>query len=703
MNLSSPIHPDSVPSFASLPISRLQGVGPSLRERLAKRNLHGLFDLLLHLPLRYQDRTRILPLADLRPGMEAQVVGEIYEARIARGARPSLQVWLGDGTGMLLLRLFHFGRNQLALLRPGRRLRCFGEVRLGPRSLEMIHPEYRLLKTGQTPPVESSLSPVYPSISGISQTAWRNLVAQALRLLDAYPLEEALPPSVVAEFQLPSLAAALRFVHHPPPDSPLELLSERRTPAHRRLILEELVAHQLSLQRMRQRRRTAPAPALRHDGKLAAKLLGHLPFPLTAAQKRVVAEIAEDLAQPVPMLRLLQGDVGSGKTVVAALAALQAVDAGYQVAILAPTELLSEQHYRTLQQWLQPLGVRCLWLTGRHRGRDRRAKLAAIASGEIPLIIGTHALFQREVAFANLGLVIVDEQHRFGVHQRLQLREKGRKSGQVPHQLIMTATPIPRSLAMTSYGDLDLSILDELPPGRKPVKTVAVPDARREEVIQRVRNACLQGRQAYWVCTLVEESEVLQAQAAEECAQNLRESLPDLRIGLVHGRMPPAERAPLMAAFGSGELDLLVATTVIEVGLDVPNASLMIVENPERLGLAQLHQLRGRIGRGTQEGHCVLLYRSPLSELSRMRIELLRQTTDGFLLAEKDLQLRGPGEVLGTRQAGAVQFRIADPVAQAPLLPQARKIAEILLHQREDAVSPLIRRWFRDREHLAGV
>ncbi len=474
-------------------------------------------------------------------------------------------------------------------------------------------------------------------------------------------------------------------------------------PAFRRLAFEELVAHQLALRRLRRQRRWEEAPVLAGDGDLRARLLAGLPFSLTRAQQRVLEEIAADLARPRPMQRLLQGDVGSGKTVVAALAALQAVESGRQAVLMAPTEILSEQHRRNLSGWLGPLDMETVWLAGRHKGREREDLLARIASGDARVVVGTHALFQKDVAFHDLGLAIIDEQHRFGVHQRMKLREKGSREGGVPHQLIMTATPIPRSLAMTIYADLDLSVIDEMPPGRTPVQTVAVPDSRREEVMARVRQACASGRQAYWVCTLIEESEALQCQAAEDAAQVLRSTLPGLRIGLAHGRLKAAEREAVMGRFAAGDLDLLVATTVIEVGVDVPNASLMIIENPERLGLAQLHQLRGRVGRGSQASHCLLLYHAPLSRSARERIELLRRSTNGFEIAEKDLEMRGAGEILGTRQTGEMRFRIADPVAEGSLLAAARQAADLILDRHPDRVKPLIVRWLDAREHYGGV
>jgi ATP-dependent DNA helicase RecG len=683
-----------------------------MRQRLARLQIHSVQDLLFHLPARYQDRTRLRPLGALHAGDEALVEGVIADAEIAHGRRRSLKVWLADDAGGgLLLRFFHFSRAQIEALRPGRRLRCFGEVRQGPQLLEMIHPEIQQRDaSGATGvAVGGALTPIYPSTEGMQQISWRGLMDQALALLVGSPegLRDEVPPEILRPLQLPALADALLFLHRPPADAPVQALVERTHPAFLRLAFDEMLAHQLALRRLRARLRDVGAPVLAGDGGLRGRLLEGLPFRLTAAQQRVVDEIAADLTRSVPMMRLLQGDVGAGKTVVGALAALQAVEADHQVALMAPTELLSEQHLRSLRVWLvpllEPLGLEVTWLSGRHKGAERQAILARIESGETAVVVGTHALFQDDVRFARLGLAIIDEQHRFGVHQRMRLREKGEADGATPHQLIMTATPIPRSLAMAVYADLDLSVIDQLPPGRTPITTVAVPDTRRDEVIARVRAACADGRQAYWVCTLVEESEALQAQAAEDTAAALRESLPELRIGLVHGRVKPAEREPVMTAFKAGELDLLVATTVIEVGVDVPNASLMIIENPERLGLAQLHQLRGRVGRGRVQSYCLLLYHPPLGAAARERLAILRKETSGFAIADADLRLRGAGEVLGTRQAGTAQFRLADPLRDKSLVSAAQRGADRMLAQWPEHVAPLIRRWLGEREEYGRV
>jgi ATP-dependent DNA helicase RecG len=515
---------------------------------------------------------------------------------------------------------------------------------------------------------------------------------------DANGLREWLPQELLSKMQLTELGAAVRFLHRPPPDADQDLLLAGKHPAQKRLAFEELLAHQLGLRKLRSQLRKTKAPLLQGSGQLVQALLQQLPFQLTSAQQRVTQEISNDINQPHPMMRLIQGDVGSGKTVVAALAALQAVEAGYQVAIMAPTELLAEQHLLNLQAWLQPMRIEVAWLTSRHKGKPRQEILSSLADGKAQVIVGTHALFQDDVSYQRLGLVIIDEQHRFGVHQRMALRDKGAGGQLVPHQLIMTATPIPRTLAMTAYADLDLSIIDELPPGRKPVTTVVLPNSRRSEVVQRVESACQEGRQAYWVCTLIEESEALQCQAAEDSAAELEQALPELRVGLVHGRLKAADKESIMAKFKQGKLDLLVATTVIEVGVDVPNASLMVIENPERLGLAQLHQLRGRIGRGSAESHCVLMYHSPISENARERLAIMRETNDGFVIAQKDLELRGPGEVLGTRQTGEMQFRIADVMRDQPLLPQVQQAAELILQNYPESVEPLMQRWIADRE-----
>lgn len=687
------------------PVSELTGVGEALAAKLARLGIASIADMLFHLPLRYQDRTRITPIGTLRAGTEAVVEGDIAAADIVKGRRRSLLVRLKDGSGILSLRFFHFSPAQQQQFTRGLRVRAFGEARAGATGLEIYHPEYRLLHQ-EDAPVEEHLTPIYPTTEGLTQPRLRGLIQQALKQLDAAPdaLPDWIPDALRQRFRLPGLLESLRYLHEPPPEAPVERLAEGRHPAQRRLALEELLAHQLSLRQVRLRIQTDSAPALGGGRSLQARFLTQLPFSLTGAQRRVLDEISHDLERATPMLRLVQGDVGSGKTVVAAMAALAAIAGDCQAAIMAPTEILAEQHYRNFRDWFAPLGIEVGWLSGKLKGKARLDTKAAIADGRIQVAVGTHALFQDDVHFHRLGLAIIDEQHRFGVHQRLALRQKGEAGGLTPHQLIMTATPIPRTLAMSAYADLDLSMIDELPPGRTPVKTVAVPDERRPEVIERIRRACAEGHQAYWVCTLIEESEALTCQAAEATHEHLSEALPDLAIGLVHGRMKAAEKAEVMEAFKTGELDLLIATTVIEVGVDVPNASLMIIENPERLGLSQLHQLRGRVGRGATESFCVLLYHPPLSQHSRERLGVMRDTTDGFRIAEKDLELRGPGEVLGTRQTGLAQMKIADLERDRDLLDTISPLARALLDEAPEAATPLIRRWLgEDAGHYGQV
>ena len=691
-----------VQSLADTPVTALKGVGPKNAERLLRLGIDNVQDLLFHLPTRYQDRTRIAPIGSLRPGDQAVIQGEVELADIRFGRRRSLLVRLADGSGSILLRFFHFSAAQKANMTRGSFLRCFGEVRSGPNSYELVHPEVQRVAEGERAEVEQALTPIYPTTEGMHQLTWRDLTAHALALLEHGGLQELLPQAVLDEYRLPALAEAVRLLHRPPAEQSRQLLSEVGHPAQRRLALEELLAHQLSLRLLRQRQRRRGAPPLQGGGELQDALLARLPFTLTGAQQRVLAQLRDDLAQPHPALRLLQGDVGSGKTVVAALAALCCVEAGYQVALMAPTELLAEQHLSNFSAWLTPLGIEPGWLSGRHKGRRRETTLQGLADGSIELVVGTHALFQEDVAFGRLGLVIVDEQHRFGVHQRLALREKGADE-QVPHQLVMTATPIPRTLAMTAYADLDLSVIDELPPGRTPVSTVVVADRRREQVVERVAGACREGRQAYWVCTLIEESEALQAQAAEDTAAALAGALEGLRVGLVHGRLKAAEKQTVMTAFKAGEIDLLVATTVIEVGVDVPNASLMVIDNAERLGLSQLHQLRGRVGRGAQQSHCVLLYRPPLGGVAQERLAVMRETSDGFEIARRDLEIRGPGEVLGTRQTGEMQFRIADLLRDQDLVPGVQALADRLLAEHPECVAPLIHRWIGQKVQYANV
>jgi len=689
-------------ALAEIPITNLKGVGPKMAERLARLGLNTVQDALLHLPARYQDRTKVTPIAALRVGEYATIVADVLDNRVHMGRRRSLLVRVNDRSGTLTLRFFRFSAAQQKQFTTGTTLQLYGEVRPGPTGPELVHPEYKSLAAGAAIAVEETLTPIYPATEGVHQLTLRNIASQALTYLNAGSVPELLPESL--RTGLPTLEQSIRVLHEPPTSADQHQLLEGMHPAQRRLALEELLAHQLSMLYVRQQAQAVQAPPIQPGQQLKQALLAQLPFSPTGAQERVVAEIEADLQQEMPMLRLVQGDVGSGKTLVAALAAVSALEAGYQVALMAPTELLAEQHARSFAMWLEPLGVRVGWLAGKLQGKVREHTLHGLASGELQFVVGTHALFQTAVQFTNLALVIIDEQHRFGVHQRLALREKGEQQGRHPHQLVMTATPIPRTLAMTAYADLATSIIDELPPGRTPVQTVAIPDSRREQVIQRLQDTVQnEGRQVYWVCTLIEESESLQCQAAEDTATYLQRCLPNLRIGLVHGRMKSAEKEAVMQQFKAHELDLLVATTVIEVGVDVPNASLMIIENPERLGLAQLHQLRGRVGRGSVASHCVLLYKTPLSQQANERLAVLRDTNDGFVIAERDLELRGPGELLGARQTGLVQMKVADLVRDHDLLPQIRALAERLFVDYPDLSEALMQRWLPDKDRYAQV
>lgn len=695
-------------SLANLAIVHLKGVGAKTAALLEKLGLHSVQDILFHLPLRYEDRTRVCPIADTWPAQQVSVQGVVQSSEITFGKRRSWVVVLRDGSGSITLRFFHFSAAQKNAVEPGVTLRCFGEIKRGMRGVEMLHPEYKIIKDDAGPELAESLTPVYPTTEGLKQGSWRTLTEQALQELRRAAPEEYLAPLFALQaqhaghWQAWSLSDALFYLHRPPPDASLQLLELGQHPAQQRLIFEELVAQQLSMLQVRSLSRTQAARPIPPDLQLTPQLLASLPFSPTGAQQRVLQQIQQDLARTEPMLRLVQGDVGSGKTLVAALAALPVIQAGFQVALMAPTELLAEQHASTFRRWLEPLGVQIAWLGGKTKGKARDNELAAIANGSARLVIGTHALFQQQVQFAALALAIIDEQHRFGVHQRLELRAKGEQQGFAPHQLVMTATPIPRTLAMTAYADLDTSIIDELPPGRTPVTTVAIPDTRRAEVVSRVRQVVQeQGRQAYWVCTLIDESDALQCQAAEITAAELAAALPELNIGLVHGRLKSSEKQAVMQAFAANELHLLVATTVIEVGVDVPNASLMIIENPERLGLAQLHQLRGRVGRGSAASHCVLLYHAPLSPTAQARLSVLRDSNDGFVIAQRDLEIRGPGELLGTRQTGLASYRIADLSRDQDLIPAAQQTALVLWQQDRRGSEALIRRWLGYREIYA--
>ena len=680
-----------------VPITDLKGVAKKVAEKLAKLSIKTVQDVLFHLPLRYEDRTQIHPIATLPPGSYGTIEAEIQSTQIMQGKRRMLVCNVRDHSGMMSLRFFNFSMAQRNAMEHGAIIRAYGEIRRGNHHKEIVHPEYQIIQAGETITLSDTLTPIYPTTEGVKQASWIKLTEQALIMLDNGGLPELLPANLQPNNI--SLRDALHTLHRPSSSvSPYEL-EQGQHPAQQRLIQEELLAHNLSMLQLRQRSNQDAAVAMPTSGQLLQPFLAHLPFSPTGAQQRVVAEINQDLQQPTPMMRLVQGDVGSGKTLVAALAALQAIENGYQVAMMAPTELLAEQHAANFATWFEPLGLKVGWLAGKLKGKARAQSLEDIASGAAQMVIGTHAIFQQAVVFKKLALIIIDEQHRFGVHQRLGLREKGISQGFHPHQLIMTATPIPRTLAMTAYADLDTSIIDELPPGRTPVTTVAIADTRREQIIERVRHAAINdNRQAYWVCTLIEESEVLECQAAEDTAAELSVALPELKVGLVHGRMKSAEKQAIMAQFKSGELNLLVATTVIEVGVDVPNASLMIIENPERLGLAQLHQLRGRVGRGAIASHCVLLYKAPLSQTATKRLGVLRDSNDGFVIAQKDLEIRGPGEVLGTKQTGLADLKIADLIRDQHLIAPTQKLAVHINQQVPQNIDAIIERWLGDRQ-----
>jgi ATP-dependent DNA helicase RecG len=692
------------------PVTALRGVGSALAEKLQRLGVTQVQDLLFLLPLRYEDRTRVWQIGSLLPGVRAAVEGEIQLTEITYRRRRQLLCRISDGSGFLTLRFFYFSAAQQNGLARGQRIRCFGEVRRGPLGLEIVHPEYRRVRAEdpEAEALEETLTPVYPLTEGVPQGRLRALINEALQELETSAVRDWIPPHVISQLGLPSLKEAITYMHRPPREAELDVLAAGRHPAQRRLAFEELLAHHLSLKLIKRATKTDPAPALQDNEGLESRFIEALPFELTGAQKRALQDVDADLREPLPMVRLVQGDVGCGKTVVAAAAAARAAGSGLQAALMAPTELLAEQHWRNFRDWFKPLGLTVALLSGSQPARTRRSAFEAIASGEIRVVVGTHALFQEGVDFADLALVIVDEQHRFGVQQRLRLQEKGQKHGRIPHQLIMTATPIPRTLAMTAYADLDISVIDELPPGRTPVSTVVVPEQRRDEVVMRIVQACKNGRQAYWVCPLIEESEELRSQAAEETAAALAEALPGIRVGLVHGRMPSAKKDEAMLAFKEGKIQLLVATTVIEVGVDVPNATLMAIENAERMGLAQLHQLRGRVGRGSEASTCVLLYRAPLSQLARERLKVIRETNDGFEIARRDLELRGPGELLGTRQTGLAQLRVADLMRDVDLLPRVQETAELLLgsqvdHPVRDSIAALAARWIGSGERYGRV
>lgn len=691
-----------------IPLTKLKGVGPALEQKLHILGIYSVQDLLFHLPLRYEDRTRISTIGSVSVGDFVQLQGEVLGNKILFGRRRSMQCALSDDSGVISLRFFHFSAAQQKSLSAGTRIRCYGEVRRGRAGLEIYHPEYKTLRSPEDEPLPNSLTPVYPATEGLQQNRLRSMVAQALKYLDsANTIEDYLPPELVDQLGLQQLTDAIKRIHCPPTSDPLVGLkaepNAQQNPGQKRLAFEELLAHRLCMRRFKQNSEQQIAPIFSRQNKLVQHFLQSLPFTLTNAQQSTYRQISQDLASACPMLRLLQGDVGSGKTVVAALSALHAIAAGFQVALMAPTEILAEQHLASFKAWFEPLGIQVGWLSGKTKGLKRKQQIVELANGECQLLVGTHALFQDDVIYGQLGLVIVDEQHRFGVHQRLALREKASQNNVNPHQLVMTATPIPRTLAMSAYADLDNSIIDELPPGRTPVNTVVISNDRRDQVIERIENACADKNQAYWVCTLIEESETLQCQAAEVTAEQLGTALPNIRVGLIHGRMKPQQKSLVMEQFKQGQLQLLVATTVIEVGVDVPNASLMVIENPERLGLAQLHQLRGRVGRGSAKSHCLLLYQSPLSKAGKQRLAVLRESNDGFYIAEKDLELRGPGQVLGTQQTGLMSFKVADIARDAAMLDDVRDASQLILSRYPEIIDPLISRWLGDSIHYANV
>ena len=683
-------------------LTELAGIGAKMAEKLHKIGLNNVQDVLFHLPLRYEDRTRIWPINRVAPGQFLTVQGEVSHCSIQFGKRKMLTVKIGDGTGSVTLKFFNFNAAMKNSFSQGKQVKAYGEIKGSQFGLEIIHPDYRLFSEPTELSVEETLTPVYPTTDGLRQTTLRNLTDQALALLEKSAVTELLPAGLYD--QQMTLAQALQLMHRPTADISLEQLDAGKHPAQKRLILEELLAQNLSMLALRSKGQQHQSWSFAPQDTLKQQLLASLPFTPTGAQQRVVADIEADLAKSQPMMRLVQGDVGSGKTLVAALAALRAIEHGYQVALMAPTELLAEQHVANFSQWLNPMGIGVGWMAGKLKGKAREKELVRIANGDAKMVVGTHALFQDQVVFNNLALIIIDEQHRFGVHQRLDLREKGATNGCYPHQLVMTATPIPRTLAMTAYADMDTSVIDELPPGRTPIQTVALPDSRRPQIIERIRAACQQeGRQTYWVCTLIDESEVLEAQAASDTADELTRLLPELKVGLVHGRMKPKEKQAIMASFKAGEIDLLVATTVIEVGVDVPNASLMVIENPERLGLAQLHQLRGRVGRGKIASHCVLLYHAPLTKTAQKRLAVLRESSDGFVIAERDLEIRGPGELLGTKQTGIADFKVADLIRDQYLIPQVQKLARHIHDQYPDNAIAIIDRWIGQRENYSNA
>ena len=685
-----------------VPLTSLSGVGVAIAEKLSRIGIQNVQDLLFHLPMRYEDRTRITPISDVRPESFATIEGYVQHTEVQFGRCPILSVTLSDGTSKIMLKFFNFNAGMKNSLATGVRVKAFGEIKRGRYMAEIHHPEYQIIRNNQPLALAETLTPIYSTTEGLKQASLRKMTEQALAVLQNVQVAELLPEQYNPHQY--SLKEALALLHRPPPSVSAEVLEKGEHPAQKRLIFEELLAHNLAMQQLRLGVKQQYAEPLSYKTDLKQRFLESLPFQPTNAQKRVTEDIERDLAQASPMMRLVQGDVGSGKTLVAALAALTAIDNGKQVALMAPTEILAEQHANNFANWLRPFGIEVGWLAGKVKGKARNTQLEAIKNGDVQMIIGTHALFQESVEFKDLALIIIDEQHRFGVHQRLTLREKGAKADHYPHQLIMTATPIPRTLAMTVYADLDTSIIDELPPGRTPIKTVAISEDRRPEIVQRVYQACKnEKRQAYWVCTLIDESEVLEAQAAAAIAEDLQRALPDLRIGLVHGRMKPQEKQEIMAEFKAANIDLLVATTVIEVGVDVPNASLMIIENSERLGLAQLHQLRGRVGRGATASHCVLMYKPPLGKISSKRLQVMRDSQDGFYIAEKDLEIRGTGEILGTKQTGSAEFKVANLMRDRKMIPLVQRYAKQIIVENPPLAEALIKRWLNEKAEYTNA
>ena len=685
-------------------LAQLNGVGPKSAEKLQKLGIYSLLDLLFHLPNRYEDRTKIKKIRQLFAGESAIIEGEIVSSQVKPGRKHSLLVRVNDGSGFIQLRFFYFSKSVENSLSNGKIIQCYGEIRRGPDGLEIVHPEYLLPNEKKSSLLQDKLTPVYPATEGVPQKTLRKIIDQAILKLtkETYSFDDLIPHQLIEPLKLPSLKNAIFELHNPSPTTDKSNFLNAKHPAQKRLILEELLAHHLSMRQLRNEVQSQSAPAFSSSSHLLDTFKTLLPFQLTNAQLRVINEIQENVTCSTPMLRLVQGDVGSGKTVVAMAAALQAIEAGYQVAFMAPTEMLAEQHFENISNWTEKLDITTGWLSGKVKASQRKSTLEQLLSGEIQILVGTHALFQAEVEYQKLGLIIIDEQHRFGVHQRLALKEKG-FGGDTPHQLIMTATPIPRTLAMTAYADLDLSVIDELPKGRQAIDTVVIPEQRREQIIQRVNEACHSGRQAYWVCPLIEESEALNCQAAELTAATLQQTLASLKIGLVHGRMKTSDRSDVMNEFKLGNIHLLVATTVIEVGVDVPNASLMIIDNAERLGLSQLHQLRGRVGRGSIKSSCVLLYKGKLSKVGKERLSIMRETNDGFAIAEKDLEIRGPGELLGTKQTGLLQLRIADITRDQYLFPIVEDLANKITTHYPENIQPLIDRWLNHRLQYGNV